>query len=83
MVEVESLTLGFLEDKYFDDIQPFPTEELISVHPANTTVALVAQPDEGYQFVKWTGDVDTIADVYAASTTIAMNASYAITAKGT
>jgi len=55
--------------------------ELISVHPANTTVALVAQPDEGYQFVKWTGDVDTIADVYAASTTIAMNASYAITAK--
>jgi hypothetical protein len=43
-------------------------------------VDLVAQPDEGYQFVKWTGNVSTVADVYAASTTIAMNASYSITA---
>jgi hypothetical protein len=57
-----------------------PPEE-ISVHAANTTVDLVAVPDEGYQFLRWTGDVDTIADVYAASTTIAMNASYSITAQ--
>jgi hypothetical protein len=45
-----------------------------------TTVPLVAQPYEGYEFVKWTGDVSTIADVYAASTTITMNSSYSITA---
>jgi len=50
------------------------------VRAANTTVDLIAVPDEGYQFVKWTGNVSTIADVYAASTTIAMNASYSITA---
>jgi hypothetical protein len=56
-----------------------PGEET-SVHAANTTVDLVAQPDEGYQFVKWTGDVSTIADVYAAETTITMNDSYSITA---
>jgi len=55
--------------------------EGISIHAANTTVDLVAVPDEGYQFAKWTGNVSTIADVYAASTTIAMNASYSITAK--
>jgi len=54
--------------------------EGISIHAANTTVNLVAEPDEGYQFVKWTGDVSTIADVYAAETTIAMNSSYSITA---
>jgi len=50
------------------------------VRAANTTVALVAEPDASYQFVKWAGDVSAIADVYAASTTIAMNASYSITA---
>ncbi len=43
-------------------------------------VGLVATPDEGYQFVDWTGDVGTIADVYAASTTITMNGDYSITA---
>ncbi|MGA8849752.1 MAG: CFI-box-CTERM domain-containing protein [Dehalococcoidia bacterium] len=50
------------------------------IYNADTVVNLIAQPDEGYQFVKWTGDVDTIADVHAASTTIAMNSSYSITA---
>ncbi len=54
--------------------------EGISIHAANTTVDLVAQPYEGYQFLKWTGNVSTIADVNAASTTIAMNASCSITA---
>jgi hypothetical protein len=54
--------------------------EGISIHAANTTVDLVAVPDEHYEFAQWTGNVSTIADVYAASTTIAMNASYSITA---
>ena len=35
---------------------------------------------EGYRFVEWTGDVGTIADVYAATTTITMNGDYSITA---
>jgi len=39
---------------------------------------LVAEADAGYQFVNWTGDVDTIADVNAAA--ITMNGDYAITA---
>jgi hypothetical protein len=51
-----------------------------SIHAASTVVELVAQPDEGYQFMKWTGNVNTIADVYAAETTITMNDSYSITA---
>ena len=55
--------------------------EGISVHAANTTVNLVAVPDQGHQFTQWTGNASTITDVYAASTTIAMNASYSITAK--
>jgi hypothetical protein len=50
------------------------------IYGNSTVVDLVAQPDKGYQFVKWTGNVSTVADVYAASTTIAMNASYSITA---
>jgi len=43
-------------------------------------VDLIAQPDEGYDFVRWTGDVDTVADVNAAQTTIAMTSSSSITA---
>jgi uncharacterized repeat protein (TIGR01451 family) len=50
------------------------------IHAASTVVELVAQPSEGYQFMKWTGDVSTIAGIYAASTTITMNADYSITA---
>ena len=45
-----------------------------------TVVTLVATPDTGYQFVNWTGDVGTVANVNAASTTIAMNGNYSITA---
>jgi len=48
--------------------------------PFGTNVNLVAVPDEGYQFVKWTGNVSTIADVYDASTNITMNDSYDIIA---
>ena len=44
-----------------------------------TVVNLVATPDAGYEFVNWTGDVDTIADVNDA-TTITMNGDYTITA---
>jgi hypothetical protein len=47
---------------------------------ANTTVDLVAEPDEGYPFLKWAGDVGTIADVQAAATNITMYDSYSITA---
>jgi len=43
-------------------------------------VKLVATPDPGYRFVNWTGDVGTIANVNAATTTITMNADYTITA---
>ena len=50
------------------------------IYEAGWVVDLVAVPDEGYQFVKWTGNVSTIADVYAPSTNITMNDSYSITA---
>ncbi len=43
-------------------------------------VAIEATADANYHFVNWTGDVGTITDVNAASTTINMTASYSITA---
>jgi len=45
-----------------------------------TAVSLVASPDTGYEFVSWTGNVGTIADTDAASTTITMNGDYSIVA---
>ena len=45
-----------------------------------TVVDLVAEAEEGYRFVEWTGDVEDIADVYDATTTITMNGDYSITA---
>jgi len=44
-------------------------------------VNLVATPASGYRFVEWTGNVSTIADVYAAETTITINGDYSITAE--
>ena len=44
-------------------------------------VNLVAETEEGYRFVEWTGNVGTIADVYDATTTITMDGDYSITAE--
>ena len=43
------------------------------VYAEGAVVSLVAQADAGHRFADWTGDVSTIADVGAASTTILMN----------
>jgi hypothetical protein len=44
-------------------------------------VPLIAEPDEGHAFLRWTGDVGTIGNVTAASTTITMDMPYDITAE--
>jgi len=54
--------------------------EGIFTYSADTVVNLVATPASGYQFVNWTGNVGTIANVNAASTTITINSNYSITA---
>ena len=51
-----------------------------SVYDEGDVVKLVATPDPGYGFVNWTGDVGTVANVNAASTTITMNGDYSLTA---
>ena len=43
-------------------------------------VNLVAQADDGYHFVNWTGNVGTVANVDNATTTITMDSQYSITA---
>ena len=45
-----------------------------------TVVDLVAEAEDCYEFVEWSGDVDTIADVYSASTNITMDADKNVTA---
>ena len=41
---------------------------------------LVAQEDDNYQFMNWTGDVEAIEDAGSARTTIQMDGDYSITA---
>jgi len=53
--------------------------ELIFNYDEGADVDLVAEAEEGYHFVNWTGDVDTIANVNAATTVISMHGDYAIT----
>ena len=43
-------------------------------------INLITVAEEGYQFLNWTGDVGTIADINAAATTITINSNYSITA---
>jgi len=57
-----------------------PGEEVFT-YDEGTVVDLEAEAEEGYRFVEWTGDVGTIADVYAAATNITMNGDYSITAE--
>ncbi len=57
-----------------------PGEGRFFIYEEGTVVHLVAEPDNGYEFARWTGDVDTIADVNASSTTITMNGDYYISA---
>jgi len=50
------------------------------MYEEGTVVGLVAEPDTGYEFARWTGNVDTIADVNSTLTTITMNSEYYISA---
>lgn len=50
------------------------------VFGAGTLVNLVAVAEEGYRFVIWTDDVETIADIKASETTIIMEGTLTITA---
>jgi hypothetical protein len=43
-------------------------------------VILIADSDNGYHFINWTGDVSTIADVNSTATTITMFGDYSIMA---
>jgi len=81
-----SITANFVKQKYDLTIASTaggsvtsPGEDTFT-YDGGTVVDLVAQPDEGYQFMKWTGNVGAIADVNADSTTITMNGDYSITA---
>jgi uncharacterized repeat protein (TIGR02543 family) len=51
-----------------------------TTHNYGASVTITASPSAGYHFVNWTGDVATVANVNAASTTITMNGDYTITA---
>jgi len=56
-----------------------PGEGIYGCDPG-TVVDLVAEAQDGYRFVNWAGNVGTVGNVSAASTTITMNGSYSITA---
>ena len=58
-----------------------PGEGLFTNYDAGAVVELVAAAEEGYCFVKWTGDVTPVADVYDPESTITMNGDYSITAE--
>lgn len=45
-------------------------------YDAGTVVNLVATPARGYKFLKWSGHVDTIADVSTTSTNVTMSGNY-------
>ena len=51
-----------------------------SAYDEGEVVELVAEAREGYRFVNWTGDVDDVANVEDATTTITMEGDYSLTA---
>ena len=55
-------------------------EEGMFTYGEGKVVNLTAEAEEGYRFISWTGDTETLGNVNAASTTITMNSDYSITA---
>ena len=86
MDEAKSVTANFALLSYdltadsTDDGEVTTPVEGTLTYDCGTVVNLVAEADVGYHFIQWTGDVGTIADVYAAETTITINGAYNITA---
>jgi hypothetical protein len=56
-----------------------PGEGVYTYH-AGAVIDIVGEPDEGYRFVNWSGNIGTIADVNSATTNITMYGNYTITA---
>jgi hypothetical protein len=54
--------------------------EGVFTYDQGQVVNLVATPDAGYRFDKWTGDIDSIAQVSATSTNITVGGNYPVTA---
>ena len=86
MDEAKSITANFALLSYdltvdsTDGGQVTSPEEGTHTYDCGTVVDLVADAEEIYHFVQWSGDVGTIADIDAAETTITMNGAYNITA---
>jgi len=57
-----------------------PGEGVFSYDPG-TVIELVATPDDGYEFQRWTGDTQDITDPNSSSTNITINGDYSITAE--
>ena len=51
-----------------------------ALYAPGTIVNLTATPLSGWAFLSWTGDVETVANVNSASTTVTMNGNYTVTA---
>ncbi|TET51402.1 MAG: hypothetical protein E3J55_00040 [Dehalococcoidia bacterium] len=51
------------------------------IYAPGTQVDLAVTPEAGYQFDRWIGNVDTIANVKGVATTITMYGNYSITAR--
>ncbi|NLG11490.1 MAG: hypothetical protein GX554_00425, partial [Elusimicrobia bacterium] len=57
-----------------------PTASITYTYSYGAIVPIKAVPLTGYDFVAWTGAINTVADPYSAETTVTMLGSYTITA---
>jgi len=76
-VDAEEYTLTIAST---DDGEVIDPGEGAFTYYEDTVVDLVARPNPGHRFDRWTGDTGAIADVNSKSTTITINGDYSITA---
>jgi hypothetical protein len=73
-----SLNLSALN---INDISPGTVSQGgISPYSTGTSVDIVAEPFDNYEFVNWVGNTDGIVDITDSTTTVIMNDNYTITA---
>jgi hypothetical protein len=76
---VESVQYSLIASSTEGGLVTTPGEGTFS-YDGGMAVYLVATPDSGFQFVNWTGNVQTIVDVNAASIIIKMDDNYSVVA---
>ena len=79
-IYIQELTEVFYSLETIADNGTITLDPVGGSYTADTEVSLTVEPDYGFSFVEWTGDIDGVEDVTASTITVLMDQPKSITA---